>query len=638
MEVFIRDVPGQVTESVLRNLLRPYMNDQGIKTYHCRKQQQKKFAFLIFLHVHEGNKFLRAYGQEKPPKTGPAIPARIQILSTPIFCVISKKTPNVHLLNSLAKEEKEQNVKSKTVQEVPKLEVKKEFRTSRVFCGVWSYADSNLIFVPYFVLEGNGLAKFGPRSLTLRADSGKRIEFLYSNIYDITTENEPHPSFTLACHGAPQFFHGTPSDSMDLLVSNTAKLSFDSRKSQQRQRMPALTQNHGVVAGSCFVYRILLAYNSSWAPHQVAEYMHSLQKLSGLPPMTHQQIDSIPPRESFATLQKELTAKLADVNRFSHHWRLKFQIRRLATNGHLTPRQILSIIPDILKILQRSGVTTCIAAMQRFRTQIPWAGAETDANDLDVPSLVQLLKSAETYALSNDEYLNSDGSFGHAAENVAMIHRVLVTPAGIYLYGPDAEPMNRVLRKYPKHHEYFLRVSFADEDGEPVRYNPRVSNDQIFNDRFKSVLRDGMSIAGRKYDFLGFSHSSLRAQSCWFMAPFTYKGSLLYDRLLIQQLGDFTQIRCPAKCAARIGQAFSETPVAVTFPPGTIRKTHDVERNGRVFSDGVGTMSTSVMRKIWKALTSMQDLKPTCFQIRYQGRPYAFLRSLCRLRHLFSGC
>jgi len=104
------------------------------------------------------------------------------------------------------------------------------------------------------------------------------------------------------------------------------------------------------------------------------------------------------------------------------------------------------------------------------------------------------------------------------------------------------------------------------------------------------------------------------------MAPFKYNGSLLFYKKFIAELGDFTQIRCPAKCAARIGQAFSETPIAVTFPPGTIKKIGDIERNGRVFSDGVGTMSTSVMRKIWKAVASMGDLKPTCFQIRYQGR------------------
>jgi hypothetical protein len=211
--------------------------------------------------------------------------------------------------------------------------------------------------------------------------------------------------------------------------------------------------------------------------------------------------------------------------------------------------------------------------------------------------------------------------------NFAMIHRAVVTPAGIYLYGPDPEPMNRVLRKYALHHEYFLRMEFTDEDGQPVRFNPRVSNDAIFHQRFKSVLEKGFSIAGRKFDFLGFSHSSLRSQACWFMEPFTHNGSLLYDRMLIKELGDFSKIRCPAKCAARIGQAFSETPIVITLAPGVVRAMKDVQRNGRVFSDGVGTISRSIMHKIWEALPKIRNLKPTCFQIRFQGthlRPFCY--------------
>ena len=179
--------------------------------------------------------------------------------------------------------------------------------------------------------------------------------------------------------------------------------------------------------------------------------------------------------------------------------------------------------------------------------------------------------------------------------------------------------MNRVLRKYPKHHDYSLRVVFGEEDGEPVRYSPGISNDFIYNERFRDVLRKGISVAGRHFNFLGFSHSSLRSQACWFMAPFIDHGSLLYDRMLIKQLGDFSKIRCPAKCAARIGQAFSETPTAVAFPDGTVKSMIDVERNGRVFSDGVGTISRIAIRRIWNAVPSYGDSKPTCLQIRFRG-------------------
>jgi hypothetical protein len=98
------------------------------------------------------------------------------------------------------------------------------------------------------------------------------------------------------------------------------------------------------------------------------------------------------------------------------------------------------------------------------------------------------------------------------SQNVAIIHRAKVMPSGVHLFGPEPESNNRILRKYPGQHEYFLRVQFCDEDGQPVRFNPRISNDRIYHGRFKEVLEHGINIAGRVYKFLGFSHSSLRGE------------------------------------------------------------------------------------------------------------------------------
>jgi hypothetical protein len=62
----------------------------------------------------------------------------------------------------------------------------------------------------------------------------------------------------------------------------------------------------------------------------------------------------------------------------------------------------------------------------------------------------------------------------------------------------------------------------------PVRFNGRVSNEKIHRGRFADILLNGIHIADRKYDFLGFSHSSLRAQTCWFVAPFFHNGGLVW--------------------------------------------------------------------------------------------------------------
>jgi hypothetical protein len=104
------------------------------------------------------------------------------------------------------------------------------------------------------------------------------------------------------------------------------------------------------------------------------------------------------------------------------------------------------------------------------------------------------------------------------------------------------------------------------------------------------------------------------------MAPFTLNGSLVHARLVIKDLGDFKAIRSPAKCAARIGQAFSQTLTAVKIPPEAISIMPDIERNGRTFSDGVGTCSLAVLQTIWKTYSQARGLKPTVLQIRFQGK------------------
>ncbi|KAG8530546.1 uncharacterized protein KY384_005049 [Bacidia gigantensis] len=95
--------------------------------------------------------------------------------------------------------------------------------------------------------------------------------------------------------------------------------------------------------------------------------------------------------------------------------------------------------------------------------------------------------------------------------------------------------------------------------------------------------------------------------------------TLLHARAVIEELGDFGHIRSPAKCAARIGQAFSQTLSAITISGDAIMRIPDVERNGRTFSDGCGTCSPDVLAQVWEGYRGARGLKPTILQIRFQG-------------------
>jgi hypothetical protein len=127
-----------------------------------------------------------------------------------------------------------------------------------------------------------------------------------------------------------------------------------------------------------------------------------------------------------------------------------------------------------------------------------------------------------------------------------------------------------------------MRVSFADEDSLSVAHDQKASQKHVYS-RFRKVLREGIIIAGRCYEFLGFSHSSLRCHQAWFMAPFMQDGVPLCARDVIRDLGDFTNIHCSSKCAARIGQAFSDTTFALRVPDTAcvVENKPNVIRNGK---------------------------------------------------------
>ena len=203
---------------------------------------------------------------------------------------------------------------------------------------------------------------------------------------------------------------------------------------------------------------------------------------------------------------------------------------------------------------------------------------------------------------------------------LGLVHRVTVTPAGTYLDGPDVENMHRVQRKYPDYPNHFLRVSFGDEDFDSIRHEPSTDRSIIFKERFKDVFVKGLHIAGLHFSFLGFSHSSLREGQCYFMAPFVMNGTLYHAERVIKDLGDFSLIRSPAKCAARIGQAFSDTTESIPVKDKYVIGISDIERNDRVFTDGVGKISRSLLNDVWDAFASSRKNKATILQIRFAGR------------------
>ncbi|KIW67302.1 hypothetical protein PV04_06566 [Phialophora macrospora] len=628
MEVFIRGVPERVTENQFAKSIRPALLELKIYDWQVQKRPGKKFANLTFLNVSDGERFLARHGQAKGVLGREYLPpsaTRLMYFAAPLSCTRSNRPPDPLALKSLQMESKARlaweasngrNDRDSYTSDDDRL-----LNVNLVSCGTWAYQGTQPVFLRYFDWVQKGTLKFGKRMATLRFEDGKRVELLLASIVETNIEGLPHPAITLTLSEAPFFFDSTSSpvplepDADDILIA-MASFGINSRDhhAPKRTRITSLSSRHETMAGSCLVYRIHLEGGSS-VEHQTRAMGRARRVLSPI----QQLVKVVKPQRSYRAEMKAFLDRLEVVSTTRSPaalpFRVKFQLQALAQNAVLPPSLICALLGDIDAMITRSGPQICAYAIRRLSHELSPRCLQGDFESAGLPAARAVLQRTEARMREGGFLPDAMQSTGSRA----LIHRVMFTPAGMYLYGPDPISNNRVLRKYSANHDSFIRVQFCDENGEAIRYNANWSNDTIYYSRFKKILNEGFSVAGQRYAFLRFSHSSLRAQSCWFMAPFIHDGSLLYDRHLIRDLGDFSGIRCPAKCAARIGQSFSETPIAVTVTADVVHVVDDIERNGRVYSDGVGTGSNTLLERIWAALPPERTVKPSVFQIRFSG-------------------
>ncbi|KAB8230879.1 RNA dependent RNA polymerase [Aspergillus alliaceus] len=365
--------------------------------------------------------------------------------------------------------------------------------------------------------------------------------------------------------------------------------------------------------------RSITAYKKGSAEHEYAiqgrtEFRPKIEKLKDweLNIYRHNLLTARPVLTMPTELQR-LQTQLAECTRNSSlPFGILFQLQALAQNVYLRPTTVLQLTARLRTIFIEDKV----------------AGRKTTTAD----SLVAVLEENQKEIQDGIAYREE---LDKETPNMAKVHRVNVTPTRITLHGPEMEPQNRILRKFPNHHEYFTRVQFCDENGEDLLFNAKVSYEQVF-ERFKHVMTSGIQIADRLYNFLGFFHSSLRSHAVWVSSPFVDdNGHMQTYFSIISAIGKFSHITSPARCAARIGQAFTEMPFMVPLKRHDVRVSTIPDRTSpdgsRVFSDGVGIVSQDVMEMIWANIPSKRG-NPTCLQNRLGGAK-GMLATNVRLPH-----
>lgn len=610
MDLYIQGLPRDLSKETLESGLQPYMNSLGIDAWACNDPLNKDFAFVSFLHTKDANNFLQRHSATRPKAR------KLNLFGAQIYVSKSKKKPDRFVHQHLA----HQNER-RTANALPLPATSSVLPLREISCGLLLFLQQ-VHDAPTFMKHGGKMcdqrasAKFAKKTLIMKYEDVYRVDIPYTAIWDIVMDPRA-PVATLILTEVPRFYTSRL-DAGDMV----ALPSPDSRQRQRMYRIDYLggCREHRRFAADCLVYQLTFATSYS----DFRKTMDSVQRQNRLPYSQWSiNVNFAAGTTDFPTSLKVLTDYMSELSRTSKlPFGILFQVNALVKNNYIEPntaRDMLGILLEEFASAKRRGEPPPFSArsFKSIMNDIPYPVPGIDSSRLTAGGIMN--KLAESEREERARILHRLEQERSARQSWVL--KAVVTPARITFHGPDLETNNRVLRKFSEFSEYFLRVQFCEEDGEDLFFNPTVSNEVVL-ERFKRVFNSGIQIAGRLYGFLGFSHSSLRSHSAWFAAPFVDRDMTLQNHVtIIRNLGDFKHIRIPARCAARIGQAFSETPFSINLEEhgishGTMPDVKSADGK-RIFSDGVGIISPGAAKVLWKNLPTSN--KATCFQIRWAG-------------------
>uniref|UniRef100_A0A2P2JZ95 RNA-dependent RNA polymerase n=1 Tax=Rhizophora mucronata TaxID=61149 RepID=A0A2P2JZ95_RHIMU len=290
-----------------------------------------------------------------------------------------------------------------------------------------------------------------------------------------------------------------------------------------------------------------------------------------------------------------------------------FQLNSLV---HAQKISFSAVDADLIKILKSTAVDRAITILQKLR--------KSRSTCYDPVSFVKIQLNAPDRNLKRPHSSVQKSLLVH---NIVSCHRALITPSKIYCLGPELEASNYVVKNFAEYASDFMRVTFVEEDWGKLPANAistsilqgifaKPYRTAIYH-RILSVLRDGIPIGAKRYEFLAFSAGQLRSNSVWMFASNDY----LRAGDIREWMGCFNVIRSVSKCAARIGQLFSSSLQTFVVPEQEVEIIPDIEVTtddiSYCFSDGIGKISLSFAKQVAQKCGLKET--PSAFQIRYGG-------------------
>lgn len=348
-----------------------------------------------------------------------------------------------------------------------------------------------------------------------------------------------------------------------------------------------------------------------------------------------------------------------------------FQLELMLSNGLLDDSQVLGIIPDVKHVLKRQGETATERILVRLANRLAEQEKKSlgilvlDDSDVEIddgdglselgeisrPPYRGLSDLRKLLAAEEDAFVSRPSPFSDRDPQLDL-RQVIIHPTRLSLIGtvcfqspligtltarPFAGPLpsesNSILRKYSQPSQ-FIRVSVREENDETFREQNGLDVPGLLESRVGAIMRTGLALCGRRFEFLAWSSSSLKEHTAYYVAPFKdSSGSLVTAERIRASIGDFAKIRhIPARYMARIAQAFTTTAPSITLLASQVFTIPDIETDDHergttsCHTDGVGLISVELAEQVDKAYRKSlspsaikRRVKPTVYQIRLGG-------------------
>lgn len=200
-------------------------------------------------------------------------------------------------------------------------------------------------------------------------------------------------------------------------------------------------------------------------------------------------------RWSISTRKHYLKEYTDEINQWYSQipWGIAFQCASLLYNLQICPLILLPLKSQIQVLLETKGVVFTEDVIRQLSSIL--RGFE-DQRSYCFRGVRDCFAKALEDVEKRNVYLSlsSDGEAGQT-----KCYHINIMPFGFNLQTIFLAMSNRILRAYPNHHDHFLRVSFTDEQGLPLRFqNQNIDKTRFVNEHIGTIMRRGFSFIGHQ--------------------------------------------------------------------------------------------------------------------------------------------